>query len=205
MKLLAFTDIHGDSGIISKLSQKVKKEKPDALICAGDITNFGFGIKTILRKFDSLGIPVFIIPGNHETDEEISLFSKGMRNIKSIHLKPFLFHSVYIIGCGGGGFTQQHAEFEMSEKKFADSMKKVKMKDHKYRTILVTHQPPFKTSLDPIYGEHAGSTSIRKFIQEHQPDFCITGHLHENEGKTDKIGKTLIINPGPLGKIIEIN
>ena len=79
------------------------------------------------------------------------------------------------------------------------------MQDHKYQTILVTHQPPYKTALDPIYGEHVGSTSIRKFIKEHQPDYCITGHIHENEGKTDKLGKTIIVNPGPAGKIIEID
>ena len=204
MKLLVFTDIHGDSEIISKLLLKVKKEKPEAMICAGDITNFGFGIKSILKRLDSANIPLFIIPGNHETDEEIRIYSQGMKNIKSIHLKPAMFQSLYIIGCGGGGFTQQHAEFEMSEKKFADSMKKVKIRDHKYKTILVTHQPPYKTLLDSVYGEHAGSTSIRKFIKEHQPDFCITGHIHENEGKQDKIEKTIIINPGPLGKIIEV-
>ena len=204
MKLLIFTDIHGDSEIISKILLKVKKDKPDAMICAGDITNFGFGIKSILKRLDSANIPLFIIPGNHETDEEIIIYSQGMKNIKSIHLKPAMFHSLYIVGCGGGGFTQQHAEFEMSEKKFADSMKKVKIRDHKYKTILVTHQPPYKTLLDPVYGEHSGSTSIRKFIEKHQPDFCITGHIHENEGKQDQLGKTIIINPGPLGKIIEV-
>ncbi|MBU2523371.1 MAG: metallophosphoesterase [Nanoarchaeota archaeon] len=204
MKILIFTDVHGDSEIISRLLLKVKKEKPDAIICAGDITNFGFGIKSILKRLDSVNIPLFIIPGNHETDEEIVIYGQGMKNIQSIHLKPAMFHSLYIVGCGGGGFTQQHAEFEMSEKKFADSMKKVKMKDHKYKTILVTHQPPYKTLLDLVYGDHSGSTSIRKFIQQHQPDYCITGHIHENEGKQDKIGKTIIINPGPLGKIIEI-
>jgi len=204
MKLLVFTDIHGDSTVISKLLLKIKKEKPEAMICAGDITNFGFGIKSILKKLDSANIPLFIIPGNHETDEEIRIYGQGLKNIRSIHLKPALFHSLYIIGCGGGGFTQQHAEFEMSEKKFADSMKKLRMQDNKYKTILVTHQPPFKTLLDPVYGDHSGSTSIRKFIEKHQPEYCITGHIHENEGKQDKIGKTIILNPGPLGKIIEI-
>jgi len=205
MKVLVFTDIHGDSLIISKLMQKVKKEKPDAMICAGDMTNFGFGLRSILKKFDSTGIPLFIIPGNHETDEEIRIYSRDMKNVRSIHLRPILFHSLYIIGCGGGGFTAQHAEFEMSEKKFADAMKKMKLQDHKYRTLIVTHQPPYKTELDLIFGEHVGSTSIRKFIREHQPDFCITGHIHENEGKQDHIGKTLVLNPGPLGKIMDIN
>lgn len=205
MKLLAFTDIHGDPLILGKIMQKARKERPDALVCAGDLTNFGFGIKTLLKKFDSLAIPLFIIPGNHETDEEIIVYSRELRFVKSIHLRHALFHSLYIIGCGGGGFTPQHAEFEMSEKKFAESMKKVRLRDHKYRTILVTHQPPYRTALDRLYGEHVGSISIRKFIEKNQPDFCITGHIHEDEGKSDKIGNTVIVNPGPRGKMIEIN
>ena len=204
MKLLVFTDVHGDSLYVDKLLRKAKKERPDAMICAGDLSNFSFGIKTLLRKFDALGIPLFIIPGNHESVEELKIYGRDMKNIKEIHLKPAIFHSVYLIGCGGGGFTPQHAEFEMSEKKFSAAMKHLRMKDHKYKTILVTHQPPFETSLDAIYGEHVGSTSIRKFIEKNQPDFCITGHIHENEGKSDNIGKTLVINPGPQGKIIEL-
>jgi len=204
MKLLVFTDLHGDSLYVEKLLRKVKKEKPEAMVCAGDISNFSFGIKTLLRKFDSVGIPLFIIPGNHESVEEIKIYGRDMKNIKGIHLKPMIFHSIYIFGCGGGGFTPQHAEFEMSEKKFSAAIKQLKMKDHKYKTILVTHQPPFETSLDLIYGEHVGSTSIRKFIEKNQPDFCITGHIHENEGKHDKIGKTVVLNPGPEGKIIEL-
>ena len=205
MKILAFTDIHGDIKILSALEKKIKKEKPEAMICAGDLTNFGFGMKNLLKRLDSFKIPLFVVPGNHETEEEIIVYGKGLKNIKNIHLKPEIFHSVYIIGCGVGGFTQEHAEFEMSERKFSDAMKKVKLSNNKMKSILVTHQPPYKTLLDPVYGEHSGSTSIRKFIEKHQPNFCITGHMHENEGKQDKIGKTKIVNPGPLGKIIEID
>jgi hypothetical protein len=157
----------------------------------------------LLRKFN-LGIPFLIIPGNHETPEEIHVYSKEFKSVKDIHLKHFIIGHLFFVGCGGGGFTPHHAEFEQSEKKFSDSIKKLNLQDHKYKVVLVTHQPPYNTKLDKIYRELSGSKSIRKFIEKNQPAYCICGHIHENEGKSDKIGDTVIINPGPEGKIIEL-
>ena len=203
MRILAFTDLHGDEKATGKLLERIKKEKPDAIVCAGDISNFSVGLRNILKKFN-LGIPFLIIPGNHETPEEIQVYSKEFKSITDIHCKHFILDKAFFAGCGGGGFTSHHAEFEQSEKKFSESIKKLKLQDHKYKVILVTHQPPYKTKLDYIMGEFSGSKSIRKFIEKNQPSYCICGHIHENEGKQDKIGETIILNPGPLGKIIEI-
>jgi len=203
MRIFAFTDLHSDIRIADKLLAKIKKEKPDVIVCAGDISDFGSGMRILLKKFNT-GIPFLIVPGNHETPEEIKVYSKEFKSIKDIHLKSFVFGNYFFLGCGGGGFTEHHAEFEQSEEKFASALKKLKIQNHKYKIILVTHQPPYKTKLDKIYGEYSGSKSIRKFIEKYNPALCISGHIHENEGKSDKIGKTSIINPGPQGKIIEI-
>ncbi len=37
-----------------------------------------------------------------------------------------------------------------------------------------------------------------------QPDIALCGHIHENNGTEDLIGKTHVINPGPLGRLIEL-
>ncbi len=42
---------------------------------------------------------------------------------------------------------------------------------------------------------HVGSTSVRKAIEEYQPILGLHGHIHESSG-VDKIGKTLVMNPG---------
>jgi len=202
MKILAFTDTHAYLPSINRVIAKAKKEKPDLMICAGDFTLFGNGLDVVKKL--NFGIPLLMIPGNHEIPEEISFLAKKFSFVKNIHLRHFIFQSYFILGCGGGGFTEHHAEFEQSEKKFSDAIKKLKVQDHKYKIILVTHQPPYKTKTDLVYGDYAGSKSIRKFIEKYQPALCITGHLHENFGKKDKIGETLIVNPGPDGMIIEV-
>ncbi len=206
MKLFVFVDLHANPKIFEKIKRKVKKEKPDLILCAGDLAAFGYGTQKWLKQLDSLKIPTFVIPGNHETEEEMEIYSKKLKFIKNIHLKSVLFNSVLFIGCGGGGFTEEHTEFERSEKEFARDIKKLKVKNHKHKIILLTHQPPHNTKLDYLWWteDYAGSTSIRKFIEKYKPVLCVTGHLHENFGKEDKIGKTRIVNPGPEGKFIEI-
>ena len=66
----------------------------------------------------------------------------------------------------------------------------------------MTHAPPHNTKLDKIIDGHCGNKSIRSFITKSKPDIAFSGHIHENNGKEDKIGKTRVINPGPYGKIV---
>ena len=71
------------------------------------------------------------------------------------------------------------------------------------KTIYVMHSPPWGTHLDGIPGgHHVGSRSIRNFIEPFQPLLSLHGHIHEAprlSGKyTDRIGKTLCVNPGQL-------
>ena len=44
---------------------------------------------------------------------------------------------------------------------------------------------------------HVGSTAVREFIEEAQPDICLCGHIHESRA-VDRIGRTVVVNPGAL-------
>lgn len=64
--------------------------------------------------------------------------------------------------------------------------------------VFVSHTPPLNTKVDVLSsGQHVGSPAVRRFIEKIQPDICLTGHIHEARG-VDRIGKTVIINPGML-------
>jgi len=73
------------------------------------------------------------------------------------------------------------------------------------KSIYLIHIPPYGTKIDCLFsGVHAGSKSIRKFIEEKQPLLTLHGHIHEapmvgNE-YIDKIGNTIIVNPGQYGE-----
>ncbi|MAG91497.1 hypothetical protein CMO83_02375 [Candidatus Woesearchaeota archaeon] len=201
MKLLLFTDIHGSSTALKRIGQKVKAQKPDLLVCSGDISIFEHGIKGILRKLNKLNKKIVIVHGNHEDESTFIRYSKIFRNIIYIHKKNFIESKIMFIGYGGGGFSMVGKEFEkISRTKFKESINKNKDK----KIVLITHAPPYRTKLDKLVEGHCGNKSIRQFVEKNKVDLLICGHLHENFGKEDKIGKTKIINPGPYGKIIEI-
>ncbi|MBU2634379.1 MAG: metallophosphoesterase [Nanoarchaeota archaeon] len=69
-------------------------------------------------------------------------------------------------------------------------------------TIFLAHDPPknyldkVKNKKSPLYGKHIGDEYYTKYIKKYKPSICVCGHMHENQGK-DKIGKTLVVNPGP--------
>lgn len=77
--------------------------------------------------------------------------------------------------------------------------------------IFVSHVPPYNTKIDlapaltddlkyvtkggTIVMIHVGSSAVRKIIEKYQPLVGLHGHIHESRG-FDKIGKTMIFNPG---------
>ena len=200
MKILAFTDIHGSLTALRRVQQKVKLQKPDLLVCAGDISIFEHGIVGLLRRLNRLNKKIIIIHGNHEDASTFIKLSKLLKNIIFIHKQAFIKDNALFLGYGGGGFSMIDKEFEKITIKFKNMIKNNKNK----KIILVTHAPPYNTKLDRLIQGHCGNKSIRHFVEKNEVDLLICGHLHENFGKEDKIKRTKIINPGPFGKIIVI-
>ncbi len=197
MRLFAFTDTHGNKKIISVLIKKIKLSKPDIIICAGDLTNFSRNLQKLLSEFKKTNLPLLIIPGNHETNQDLARACQKTEFAINIHKKIYSINNYLFFGFGLGGFEGKNSELE----KLIPKVKKV---SEEKTLILITHQPPYKTNLDVLPSGHAGSRSIREFIEKTKPKLSICGHLHENENKIGKIKSTLIINPGCSGKIIKI-
>ncbi len=201
MKILAFTDIHGSSVSLKRIEQKVKTQKPDLLVCAGDISIFERGIYSIMKRLNKIGKKIIMIHGNHEDAHTFLKYSKLFTNLVFVHKKSCIENNVLFLGYGGGGFSETDREFEMAAReKFAKAISQNKDK----KIILLTHAPPYGTRLDRIGRNYCGNKSITAFLKKNKIDYLMCGHLHENFGKEDKIGKTIIINPGHFGKIVEV-
>lgn len=195
MKILAFTDLHGDFRTLKKLTKKAKDV--DLIVCAGDISVFGRDLDYLFFKLDSIGKKVLIIHGNHETEKEMKIAVRTFKNVKFIHKKVVKHEDIYFMAYGGGGFSKVDKGFEQWAKKNKDKIKKKKW-------ILITHGPPSNTKCDYITREHVGNKSYRKFIEKYKPIYHICGHIHECEKKKDKIGNSKIINPGFDGEILKV-
>ncbi|HMK54025.1 MAG TPA: metallophosphoesterase [Methanobacteriaceae archaeon] len=197
MKILAVTDMHGN---FKPLVDYLKKNQVDLVILAGDITHFGppdLG-EEILNEICSYGTPVMVIPGNCDLESIHGEIERS--NAINIHARNTVVKNMGICGFGGSNPTPFNTPLEFEEVEIYDEAKKVMegIKEEKI-TLLVTHAPPYDTKTDLLpSGEHAGSKSLRRVIEELQPTLNICGHIHESRGM-DKIGKTQVVNPGQMG------
>lgn len=205
MRILAISDIHGNFQPIIKF---LKEDQVDLIILAGDITHFGPPelAEEILNELSSFETPVLAIPGNCDPE---SIHSKiESSKAVNIHGKNITVKNIGICGFGGSNPTPFNTPLEFEEIQIYDEAKRAlnQIKNQNI-TILVTHAPPYGTKTDLLpSGEHVGSKSLRKIIEELQPTINICGHIHEAVGM-DKIGNTHIVNTGQLseGKACLIN
>ena len=118
MKLLAFTDLHSSYQYLKKLKKKIRKSKPDIIICAGDISVFENGLPYLLKTFNKFKIPFLIIHGNHETKTAMKNLCSKHKNITFLHNIHYKQDDAVFLGYGGGGFTQTDPELKKTSKKF---------------------------------------------------------------------------------------
>jgi Icc-related predicted phosphoesterase len=176
---------------------KKKAANADLVLCAGDVSIFENHLKALLQEINSFNKPVLIIHGNHESEARLRAECEHHKNLICLHREFYEMENIIFAGYGGGGFSLRDNKFE----KFAD---RIRQKRTGKQLVLLLHAPPYGNKTDLIMEEHAGNKSFRDFIKEEKPLLVVCGHLHENEGVHDKMGKTLVINPGPEGKLIEI-
>jgi Icc-related predicted phosphoesterase len=197
MKILAFADLHEDYGYAEELERKAKHA--DLIICAGDITVFGENMKEAFAFLDSLGKKVLIVHGNHESEHALKKFCEKSKNVVFLHKSIYETEDLVVFGYGGGGFSHVENGFHVVEKLFASLVRR------KRHSVFVTHSPPYRTKLDELgKNYHVGNKTYREFIRKYQPSVAVSGHIHETFRAADRIGKTILVNPGPRGAMIHI-
>ncbi len=198
LKILAASDIHGNSKLVKKLAEKAEKENVDLVVLCGDITGF-VETKNIIKPFKEKNKRILIVPGNWDSFATAD-FLASIYGVKNIHGYSVQYENIGFFGAGG---AEGPGPGRISEKEIFETLKKahagIKNIEKK---IMVTHMHP-SPSLSELSGIK-GSEAITKAIKEFKPDFLLHGHIHETSGIEEKIGSTKVINVGREGKIIEI-
>jgi len=192
MRVLAFTDIHESLAALHILRKK--SQLADFLVCSGDISVFQHRMRSVLRKLNSFGKPVFIIHGNHEDELEFAACCSGLANIHFVHRRAVPYGGFTIVGYGGGGFSESDSGLDSFGRKLA--------RERHQNIIFLSHAPPFGSNLDYIGDGHYGSKSVRDFIYLLKPKLTVCGHFHENFNRKDIIKGCFSINPGPKGRVL---
>jgi uncharacterized protein len=201
MKVLIFSDIHGDIRSLEKLVA----QPADVYISAGDLSTFGKGLDRCGEVLKSLGEKVWVLPGNHESHDESRAFCERF-GFFDFHRQTRTLTSergtTQWAGLGYSNITPFDTPGEYSEEEIAKALAPF---DNLKPLYLVVHFPPLGTRLDEFAaGKHAGSPTLREWVDRVQPVYLFCGHIHECSGHRDQIGATQAFNVGKSGYTIEV-
>ena len=197
MLIIAFGDVHMRTDRARDIPEI---RKADCIVVTGDLTVRGGKreVMPVLEALAALSQKVYAQIGNMDKQEVDDLLT-----IKEINLngRGIRVGDVGLFGLGGSTFTPFGTPSEFSEAELArrlwQAYEDVRVLPAK---ILFSHTPPFNTQVDRVRsGYHAGSQSVREFLEQTDCSLCVCGHIHEAVG-TDRVGATLVLNPGMLSQ-----
>ncbi|MFW6230683.1 MAG: metallophosphoesterase family protein [Nanoarchaeota archaeon] len=217
-KIGVLSDIEGSIEYAQKAAGKLKQEDIDCIIIAGDSyenheikyhPRFPYEkdkrrqMKQGLLPFVKLGVPVYIIPGNHENKNVYRNVLKELRkkhkNLFDITGKTVKRPSFAIVGLGGfHDFMLSDPDALLIEKRdHKKAEKEIKKLSGKQPIIFVSHGPPLSTAfIDMVDGfGHTGDVEITRILDENVQDVInIHGHIHERGGEYEKFRSGISIN-----------
>lgn len=197
-KILAASDIHGESKLVKKLAEKAESEKVDLVLLCGDITGWK-ETKNIIKPFKEKKKHVLMIPGNWDSFATTD-FLANLYGVKNIHGYSAIYEEIGFFGAGG---AIAPGPGDITEKEIMETLEKAHSALNEVkRKIMITHMHPADSKSE--FSGIPGSESIQKALKKFKPDFLLHGHIHEAAGFEEKIGSTTIINVGRDGKILEI-
>ena len=197
MKFLVISDIHGNIDNLERLESQFKLA--DMVLFAGDFAKFR-APKTglpVLEKLCAMHDTIFSVIGN--CDDPSFLAETEQKDI-SVQGSLVNREGLVFAGSGGGSKFTGTTPFERTDDEIAADLDIVAQQGEQQwdNLIVIVHNPPKDTKCDTISnGAHVGSPRLRAFIEKYQPLAAITGHIHESAA-IDTIGRTTLINPGPL-------
>jgi hypothetical protein len=197
MKIIAFTDIHGS---YKRVEDIIKSEQADVVLIGGDLTNVG-SVKEAegaINLFSAISKKLFAITGNMDLPQHDDMLKRiGI----SLNGNGIIFDGIGFFGVSASPFSPLNTPNEVSEEMITNTLKQgyEKIKEANI-TIMVSHAPPYGSKVDITHsGIHVGSTAVREFIEDYQPNVVICGHIHEARGQ-DILEDTKIVNCGQAGR-----
>lgn len=197
MKFLIFSDVHSDL----KALERLVNVEADYYFAAGDLVSWSRGLDKVGEILKLRAGKTFVLPGNHESAADIAAFCEKF-GLVNFHGKHIIAGGSCIAGLGYSAPTPFNTPGEYTEEQMAAQLARFAAIQPR---VLVCHSPPKDTLLDRAgEGMHFGSASVREFIELRQPDYFFCGHIHEAEGVEERMGKTLCVNAGKRGYLLEL-
>jgi len=194
MRLLGITDLHGSPAALDRILASAGPV--DLILLGGDLTNFGSpaDAERLVRRAEATGTRVLAVAGNCDSAEiDQRLVELG----GSLMARGLVHNGVGVHGLSAMPPWRSNM-YQLTEDELAEVLRagyaQIAGAEHH---MLLSHPPPHGGKLDcTSAGRHVGSTALRSFIDETQPELVLCGHIHEARG-VEKLGRTTAVNCGP--------
>jgi Icc-related predicted phosphoesterase len=197
VKLLAFSDLHRDTGQAAELV--ARSPDADVVIAAGDFASIHKGLEETIDALRPITVPTVLVPGNNETEDALRAACEGWEAATVLHGQGAEIDGTQFFGLGAGiPITPWDWSFDLDEDEAAR-----KLADCPEGAVLVVHSPPKGYCDQSSAGDHLGSQAILEAIEAKRPPVAVCGHIHESWGAESEIGPTRVFNLGPSGTAIE--
>jgi Icc-related predicted phosphoesterase len=197
MKLLLFSDVHGDLDACRSLVDRA--DEVDVVVGAGDFCVARRNLSAPIDALSALDTPTVLVPGNAETEDEIAeqLSATGWaEDVHVLHGDGVTIDGVPFYGLGGGVPITPFGPWSYD---FTEEAARDLLAECPEGAVLVSHSPP-KNAVDrDSKGKSLGSTAVRTVIEDKEPVLTVCGHIHGSWGETATIGPTTVVNAGPDG------
>jgi hypothetical protein len=179
VRFLAVADIHSRPAAIQTIQEGVRRHGPDAVIVAGDLTNYGDATE-VTRVLEGIPGRVLAIPGNLDVPRAFEA-GIGQSQAESVVGKRVEITGVTIAGLFPGLTACD---------------------------ILVVHEPPRGILDDVGGGRHIGFTAHLEALKRLRPKVLLCGHCHESPGVMIHGGTTVVnctLGSGGRGGLVELD
>jgi Icc-related predicted phosphoesterase len=165
----------------------------------------------VVAALAECGVPVFAIPGNsdrvgtfgpHLTDNHRPRPDDPAVTDRIINIENRLVERDGVLFGGLGGWSGPHDPQRQQSELERLGQDLARHADPAPPLVLVSHNVPYASDLDGVdnpdlpafaQGRMVGSRRCLAVIETLQPVLCLSGHLHENYGRTQRIGATLCV------------
>jgi Icc-related predicted phosphoesterase len=213
VKILAFSDIHGDIKRLNEIIKVAKRENVDFVVLAGDITFFDRTIDyyKMLEPFFKERIKLLVIPGNHDSNKFLSKVIKKLKErykfneVYNLEKNYFEKDDFIFVGFSANnmGPTLEVYNEEEAKEILEELFNKIKNKLKNKKLITISHIHP-EGKISETWG-YEGSLAWTEFIKKFKPTLHLHGHIHEAEGTEYKIKDTKVFNLGPRHYLFDLN
>lgn len=220
MKILAIADVHKNELYQSMLMLALDRERRRAatrsresqsavgdperlvLVVAGDLGHYLRESVQLLEAIEASRVPFLFVTGNHERDRHAR--ERLRRNPQAVWLdeRVIVLDGVVFMGLGyaEAGRIGRSRGITIRPRLSALARRLGQLEPEIRKNsprVLVTHEPP------KAFHKH-GNQFIDRFAIQHGIKTIICGHIHVKEPTEVETEHFRVINPGPLGQLVEV-